>query len=143
LHEKILSLRDDHQLNLGAEFVDHCLLDKQRRKRRRQFLVGERFLFRARQLRFALAFLGFDSLLRLEFFRNDKLLLFERLLRGDLLVLDRPFELRTEVNVVEQQIDDMDGIGREFLRLGAISTLRYLTVSSLKFCATRGSISTW
>src|SRR6478672_7710112 len=75
--------------------------------------------------------LRFDPLLRLESFRGDKLLLFKRLLRGDLLVLDGALELLTEVDVVEQQVDDMDGVRRElFFELGAYRLPDILAIGS-------------
>ena len=43
LHKKVRSLRHNHDLNFLRQLVDHLVLDKQRRQRRRQSLVGQRF----------------------------------------------------------------------------------------------------
>jgi len=65
-------------------------------------LIGERFLLRARQFGFALALLSFDSLLCLEFFGCDKLLFFERLLCGDLLIFNGALKFLTKVDVIKK-----------------------------------------
>ena len=70
--------------------------------------VGQRFFLHPCQLRLAFALFGLDALLRGKLSRRDQLLLFKRLLRRDLFVLNGLFEGGAKIHVIEQQVDNIE-----------------------------------